>query len=137
MVSGVNYWELEVVTVGADNGQWEFGVCRPGIDLNDGVDFVERADTWGMYQDIDPYWELICSTCEGTGMTLDPKPKLPDGSRIGLQLDLDNGGTLTMHLEGKPCGTIAEGLVGPLLPCISSWLGKVVKIHGGLAPPPQ
>eukprot|EP00729_Bicosta_minor_P018595 gene18595-biopygen29334 len=136
MTSGINYWELEVVKNDGDGGAWMFGVCRPGIDLNDGKYFHRRGDTWGMYQDIDPYWELICSTCEGTGMTLDPKPKLPDGSRIGLQLDLDNGGTLTMHLEGKPCGTIAEGLVGPLLPCISSYYrGKVVKIHGGLAPP--
>ena len=69
-------------------------------------------------------------------MTLDPVPKMPDGSRIGLLLDLDNGGTLTMYWEGKPCGTIAEGLVGPLLPCITSgYEGKVVQIHGGLAPP--
>jgi len=43
-----------------------------------------------------------------------------------------------MYFAGKPCGTIAEGLVGPLLPCIlSTFKGKVVKIHGGLAPPPQ
>ena len=61
-----------------------------------------------------------------------------DGSRIGLLLDLDSGGTLTMYWEGKPCGTIAEGLVAPLLSCISAnFKGKVVKIHGGLAPPPQ
>eukprot|EP00729_Bicosta_minor_P009255 gene9255-biopygen19971 len=136
MTSGVNYWELEVVKNDVINGEWGFGVCRPGIDLNDGEDFYDRADTWMMYQHYGPYWGLQCSTCEGTGMTLDPQPKLPDGSRVGLLLDLDNGGTLTMYLEGKPCGTIAEGLVGPLLPCISStWEGKVVKIHGGLAPP--
>ena len=79
---------------------------------------------------------MHCNTCEGTDVNLNPKPKLLDGSRIGLLLDLDNGGTLTMYWEGKPCGTIAEGLVGPLLPCISSYYeGKVVKIHGGLAPP--
>ena len=89
-----------------------------------------------MCQCNDPFWNLFCPTSEGSGMTLDPVPKMPDGSRIGLLLDLDNGGTLTMYLEGKPCGTIAKGLVGPLLPCISSyWEGKVVKIHGGLAPP--
>eukprot|EP00729_Bicosta_minor_P006250 gene6250-biopygen28936 len=138
MSSGVHFWELEVVKNDGADGGWYFGVCRPGIDLNDGADFEYRDDTWMTYQDNDPYWGLRCSTCEGTGMTLDPKPKLPDGSRIGLLLDLDNGGTLTMYLEGKPCGTIAEGLVGPLLPCISSfWKGKVVKIHGGLAPPPK
>ena len=69
-------------------------------------------------------------------MILDPEPQIPEGSRIGLLLDLDNGGTLTMYLDNKPCGTIAEGLAGPLLPCISSWYeGKVIKIHGGLAPP--
>ena len=75
-------------------------------------------------------------SCKGTGMILDPWPEMPEGSRIGLLLDLDNGGTLTMYLDNKPCGTIAEGLVGPLLPCISSYLkGAVIKIHGGLAPP--
>ena len=65
-----------------------------------------------------------------------PKRHLPDGSRVGLLLDLDNGGTLTLYLDNTPCGTIAEGLVGPLLPCIMcTYKGKVVKIHGGLAPP--
>eukprot|EP00729_Bicosta_minor_P001110 gene1110-biopygen29778 len=141
MTSGVNYWELEVVKNDATNSGWYFGVCRPGIDLNDGTGFSTRADTWMMWQSNYPGWDLDCATCAGTGMTLDPEPKLPAGSRIGLLLDLDNGGTLTMYWEGKPCGTIAAGLVGPLLPCISSyWKGKVVKIHGGLAPqspPPQ
>eukprot|EP00729_Bicosta_minor_P000364 gene364-biopygen10824 len=142
MTSGVHFWELEVVKNEVNQphspGAWSFGVCRPGIDLDDGEVFDDRADTWMMYQHNTPGWSLACSTCKGTGMTLDPKPKLPDGSRIGLLLDLDNGGTLTMYLEGKPCGTIAEGLVGPLLPCILSYFaGKVVKIHGGLAPPPQ
>eukprot|EP00729_Bicosta_minor_P005574 gene5574-biopygen18820 len=138
MTSGIHYWELEVVKNDGFNGAWMFGVCRPGIDLNDGKTFSSRADTWLMRQANTPGWALRCSTYAGSGMTLDPKPKLPDGSRIGLLLDLDNGGTLTMYLEGKPCGTIAAGLVGPLLPCISSfWEGKVVKIYGGLAPPPQ
>eukprot|EP00729_Bicosta_minor_P006286 gene6286-biopygen22853 len=138
MSSGINYWELEVVKNDTTSGAWLFGVCRPGIDLDDGGDFDNRADTWVVWQANTPYWDLLCSTCAGTGMTLRPKPKLPEGSRIGLLLDLDNGGTLTMYWEGKPCGTIAEGLVGPLLPCISSYYkDKVVKIHGGLAPPPQ
>eukprot|EP00729_Bicosta_minor_P014889 gene14889-biopygen16162 len=137
MASGVNYWELEVVNVGSSHGLWYFGVCRPGIDLDDGEDFYSRADTWLMAQHKAPDWDLRCSTCAGTGMTLNPQPKLPAGSRIGLLLDLDNGGTLTMYWQGKPCGTIAKGLVGPLLPCISSYCkDKVVKIHGGLAPPP-
>jgi len=138
MTSGIHYWELEVVQNDGDDGNWMFGVCRPVNDLDDGEDFDARDDTWVIYQANVPYWGLECSTCKGTGMTLDPAPNLPDGSRIGLLLDLDNGGTLTMYLEGKPCGTIAAGLVGPLLPCITSfWDGKVVKIHGGLASPPQ
>eukprot|EP00729_Bicosta_minor_P008452 gene8452-biopygen18886 len=137
MTSGIHYWELEVVKDDATYGAWWFGVCRPGIDLDDGKYFSTRADTWVTYQANDPDWDLDCSTCAGTGMTLDPEPKLPEGSRIGLLLDLDNGGMLTMYWEGKPCGTIAAGLVGPLLPCISPYYkGKVVKIHGGLAPPP-
>eukprot|EP00729_Bicosta_minor_P032647 gene32647-biopygen23457 len=136
MTSGVHYWELEVAKNSGGVGAWFFGVCRPWIDLDDGKNFYHRADTWMMYQHNGPHWELECSTCVGTGMTLAPKPEMPAGSRIGLLLDLDNGGTLTMYLEGKPCGTIAEGLVGPLLPCITSvYKGKVVKIHGGLAPP--
>jgi len=70
-------------------------------------------------------------------MTLYPKPQMLDSSWIGLLLGLNNGGTLTMYWKGKPYGTIAEGLVGPLLPCILSYWGggKVVKTHSGLAPP--
>jgi hypothetical protein len=137
MTAGVHFWEFEVVKVG-DSTEWYFGVCRPGIDLNDGSkQFPDRDDTWMLYQANTPDWDLCkCDTCKGTGMTLDPQPEMWDGSRIGLLLDLDNGGTLTMYWKGKPCGTIAEGLVGPLLPCISScFAGRVVKIHGGLAPP--
>ena len=112
-----------------------FGVCRPGIDLNKDEDFVDRDGTWLMLQYNDPEWNLYCTTCKGTGMTLDPEPKMPEGSRIGLFLDLDNGGTLTMYLDNKPCGTIAAGLAGPLLLCITSIDNeKVIKIHGGLAP---
>eukprot|EP00729_Bicosta_minor_P024778 gene24778-biopygen1726 len=99
MTSGIHYWELEVLKNDTTNGGWCFGVCRPGIDLNDGEEYLHRrADTWVMYQDNDPGWDngpdwdSCCSTCAGTGMTLDPKPKLPAGSRIGLLLDLDNGG---------------------------------------------
>ena len=69
-------------------------------------------------------------------MELSPQPKLHEGDRIGLLLDFDNGGTLTMYLGGESCGTIAEGLVGPLFPCIGSYYkGKVVRVHGGLALP--
>lgn len=52
------------------------------------------------------------------------------GARIGLLLDLDTGGMLTMYLESKPRGTIAEGLAEPLLPCVELGNeGKVVKVH--------
>ena len=47
-------------------------------------------------------------------------------------------GTLTLYLDGKPCGTIAEGLAGPLHWCITScFAGMAVKIHAGLEIPPQ
>jgi len=136
MNSGACYWELEVVK-NDDNGHWYFGVCRPGIDLNDSTNFYSRDDTWLMGQSNTPEWRLYCTTCEGTGLTITDR-QMPASSRVGLLLDLDNGGTLTMYLDNKPCGTIASGLVGPLVPCISSlWQDKVVKIHGGLAVPRQ
>ena len=135
MTSGVHFWELERVKYDAHNG-WGFGVCRPGIDLDDDDDFVEGDGTWMMWQNNNPLWRLYCNTCKGTSITLDPQPEMPEGSRIGLLLDFDNGGTLTMYLDNKPCGTIAEGLAGPLLPCISSACeGKIIKVHSGLAPP--
>ena len=82
-----------------------------------------------------PYWSLRCKSCAGSSMTLDPAPKLLDGARVGLLLDLDNGGTLTMYLDNTPCGTIAEGLVGPLLPCVASYHeGQEVAIKGGFVP---
>lgn len=71
---------------------------------------------------------MFFNTCARTSMTLKPQPMTPDGSRIGLLLDVNSGGTLTMYWEGKPCRTIGEGLVRPLLPCISSVRkDKVVK----------
>merc|ERR1719272_2712275 len=91
---------------------------------------------WNSRANLDCWTLNYVPTCKGTGNTLHPKRLLPDGSRVGLLLDLDNGGTLTLYLDNKPCGTIAEGLVGPLLPCVvCSHEVKVVKIHGGLAPP--
>eukprot|EP00729_Bicosta_minor_P024403 gene24403-biopygen9588 len=39
MTSGINYWELEVVKDDATSGTWWFGVCRPGIDLDDGEEY--------------------------------------------------------------------------------------------------
>ena len=99
---------------------------------------MKRLDSllvWMMEQSNYPGWSLRCKTCKGTGLTI-PERKLNAGDRVGLLLDLDNGGTLTMYLDGKPCGTIAEGLEGPLYPCIAStYEGKVVQIHSGLALP--
>ena len=135
MVAGKHDIKFEVAKNDTTNGSWCFGVCRPEIDLNDGERFPTRDDTWMMYQSNAPYWEVTCNTCEGTGLTI-PERKLNAGDRVGLLLDLANGGTLTMYLDGKPCGTIAEGLEGPLYPCIeSTFEGKVVQIHSGLAPP--
>lgn len=118
-------------------GLWDFGVCRPGTNVNDGEDFERKADTW-LIRNNSNSWGLECNSCAGTGVTLDPKPKLHEGAWVGLLLDLDTGGTLTMYLEDTPCGTIAAGLAGPLLPCAVLY-GKamLVKIHGELAPPPQ
>ena len=144
MTSGIHYWELELAKSGAHAGSrsWCFGVCRPEIDLDadkdyeDEPDFVGDKDTWMMHHSNHVGLELYCSTCKGTGGTVDPAPEVSDGFRMGLLLDLDNGGTLTMYLDNRPCGTIADGLVGPLLPCTASGdVGNAVKIYGGLAPP--
>lgn len=149
MNTGVHYWKLEILNNGADSdgahggggkgaGKWCFGVCRPGVDLNDGASrwnfkkwFHDRADVWMMRQyNNAAYWELRCTNSRGTGLTI-PKCELNAGDEVGMLLDLDHG-NLTMYLDGKPCGTIAEGLVGPLYPCIQScFTGKGVKIHSG------
>lgn len=143
MVDGRHFWQHEIVKNDAGDedgsliGSWCFGVCRPGINLNDQAskDFCDRNDTWMMGQDNDPDWDLECKSCKGTGLTI-PFRKLNAGDRVGLLLDLYNGGTLTMYLNGKPCGTIAEGLEGPLYPCIVSRnTGKAVQIHSGLEVP--
>ena len=150
MNTGVHYWKLEILKNGAGSdgsygggckgaGKWSFGVCRAGVNLNDGASrwnfkkwFHDRGDVWMMRQSNHaPCWELLCANNKGTGLAV-PKRELNVGDDVGLLLDLDNGGTLTMYLDNKPCGTIAVGLVGPLYPCIQScYKGKVVKIHSG------
>lgn len=111
---------------------------RPDASAND-ENFHCRDDTWMMWQCNDPHsahWTMHCNSCKGTGLMMRPHPKVHESDRIGLLLDLDNGGTLTMYLGGKPCGTIAEGLTGPLFPCFGAYYkGKVVRVHGGLALP--
>jgi hypothetical protein len=45
-------------------------------------------------------------------------------------------GTLTIYRNGSPCGTVAVGLAGPLLPCVVPWhFGTSARIHGNLVPP--
>ena len=130
MVAGKDDIKFEVAKgsgLGADG--WCFGVCRPGIDLNDGKDFSKRDDTWMMWQSNSPYWGLCCKSNKGNFVDESIDRKLNAGDRVGLLLDLDNGGTLTLYLDGKPCGTIAEGLAGPLHWCITSLrAGKAVRI---------
>ena len=70
-----------------------------------------------------------CNSNKGNFVDRSIRRKLNAGDRVGLLLDLDNGGTLTLYLDGKPCGTIAEGLTGPLHWCISTErAGKAVRI---------
>ncbi len=78
-------------------------------------------------------WDLRCSVCAGTG---NPDTRdVTDAVRVGLLLDLDDGGTLTLYRNNSPCGTIAVGLVGPLLPCISLYRNISVRFHGNVEPP--
>ena len=95
---------------------WCFGVCRPGIELTDGRQFYNRTDTWMMWQHDDYGWNLHCSTCKGTGMSLDPKVtkdvrRLSDWVVVGL-----GQRRYFDHVLGHRDVT-------------------VIKIHGGLAPP--
>lgn len=136
MVEGKHRVQLEVVKSGKGDDDWSFGLCRPEIDLNDGKAFPNRDDTWMMYQAQEneildhPLWSLCCKSNKGNFEDYSIKRKLNVGDRVGLRLDLDNGGILTLYLDGKPCGTIAEGLTGPLHWCISSEsAGKAVRIR--------
>ena len=82
-----------------------------------------------MCQTNEPQWFLCYKSSKGNIVSNSIDRKLKAGDRVGLLPDLDNGGTLTLYLDGKPCGTIAEGLAGPLHWCISSrYAGKAVRI---------
>lgn len=142
--SGIHFMKFKIIDndegdpiYGNFVGSWSFGVCRPGIDLNDtSTIFTDWDETWMVSQNNDPFWNVTCNTCEGSFVNNSIKRGLNRGDSVGLLLDLDNGGTLTLYLDGKPCGTIAEGLVGPLLPCIASnFKGKSVEIQSGLPLP--
>jgi hypothetical protein len=138
MTEGRHYWEIERVVHGEGIGEVLFGVCRPGTPIDrvhGGQPFHELDGTWLLFHEDDTHWDLdSCSSCKGTGCT--DKRQMGVGERIGLLLDLDNGGTLTIYRNNAPCGTIAVGLVGPLLPCASTYRrGTSVRIHGWLEPP--
>jgi hypothetical protein len=139
MIKGQHFFAFEVVKT-IDGGSWSFGVCRPGIDLNQDIDlnkdskvyFGDQSDSWVATL---PNWDLKCNSCQGKGCT-DKSLTVQQGSHVGLLLDLDSGGTLTIYINNTPCGTVAEGLVGPLLPCVqSASKGIAIKIHGGLSMP--
>lgn len=75
MVSGVHYWELEVVKVGEADGNWMFGVCRPEIDVDDGRHLYSKVDAWLIHQ-LSAKWEVYGMdrpTGKGCGIYLMPK----------------------------------------------------------------
>jgi hypothetical protein len=132
MAAGRHYWEIQRVVHGDSNGVFMFGVCRPGINV--AYDISDDPDTWLAYHFDGGGSNLFCSSCKGTGCT--DKRDMADDERVGLLLDLDNGGTLTLYRNNIPCGTIAVGLVGPLLPFIAShFTNTSVRIHGNVEPP--
>jgi hypothetical protein len=132
MAAGRHYWELQRVVRGDLDGNFMFGVCRPGINVDSHIH--TDPGTWLVQQYDGGNWGLFCDSCKGTGCT--DQRNVTDAERIGLLLDLDNGGTLTLYRDNVPCWTIAAGLVGPLLPCISTVrLNTSVRVHGNLEPP--
>ena len=139
MTEGKHYTEFEIVKGSSNrNDGWCFGVCRPEINLGDigGNTFHQRDDTWMMFQSNLPCWTLSCNSNWGNFVRDSIDRKLNAGDRVGLLLDLDNGGTLTLYVDGMPCGTIAERLAGPLHWCIVSyWAGKAVRIYSNLPLP--
>ena len=134
MTAGRHYWEVQRVAHGNSNGMFYFGVCRPGTPAGGTGAFHSLAETWLAFHYDGPNWDLRCNSCAGTGCT--DTRKITEDERVGLLLDLDCGGTLTIYRNNAPCGTIAVGLVGPLLPCISAyWPNTAAQIHGNLEPP--
>ena len=132
MTAARHYWEIQRVVHGGGQGNFVFGVCRPEINVASHIH--GKPDAWLAYHWDGGNWRLRCSSCKGTGCT--DKRDMADDERVGLLLDLDNGGTLTLYRNNIPCGTIAVGLVGPLLPCISPVYTNIsVRIHGNLGPP--
>jgi hypothetical protein len=138
LTRGRHYWEIEVVELGAPVLAWYAGVCRPTTPTSNirlPQPFHESASTWMLCQANNNRSRLFCTSCAGTGWG--GRRNVAVGERMGLLLDLDTGGTLTIYRDNVPCGTIAEGLVGPLLPCVAA-TNRVhsLRIIGKLEPPP-
>ena len=135
MTAGRHYWEVQRVVHGDSKGAFLFGVCRPGTPVaGETGGFHNLAETWLALHWDNSNWHLYCKSCKGTGCT--DKRNMTEDERVGLLLDLDGGGTLTIYRNNAPCGTIAVGLVGPLLPCVSAYFpNTAVQIHGNLEPP--
>jgi hypothetical protein len=132
LVAGRHYWEVKRVVHGEADGSIYFGVCRPGVPVDQ--QFSNLAETWVIGHCDPETWALSCNSCSGTGCTA--SHQIAEDEWVGLLLDLDDGGTLTIYRDNIPCGTIAEGLVGPLLPCISFYHPNAsVRIQGNLKPP--
>ena len=139
MTSGRHYWELEVVSNNGGDGEWAFGVCKPGtacgpfndITLSQCLIIHSNDDSGSGCFFLDP-----SGRCASYGGAEPPPKAIPDGSKVGLLMDYTNGGTLSICFNKQPYGTLARGLSGELYPCISVRQGhKVVRIHGGLTPP--
>lgn len=139
METGKHAIKLEVVSNGDEykNGtdradEWWFGVCRPESDVDHYHGFHNlNSDVFSIYQDNTGSWALTpFSPYKGNIVDGAIRRSLEAGDQVELQLDLDNGGTLTLYLDGEPQGTICEGLKGPLHWCIEClYPGKTIKVH--------
>lgn len=113
MTSSVHFWGVAHVKDGVYS-EWRFGVCRPGMDLNDDEEFYERDGTWIMCQTKTPSLGLFCSTCAGTGMALGPLPEMrrpSDWGVVGLgqrrHFDHVLGQQAVRHDCGRACWSAA------------------------------
>ena len=141
MLAGKHFWEWEVLAFGAEGEEeWSFGVCRPTARTNMSAkessgNFQSDDNTWLCSQE-GGNWAVNCSSCAGEGIASKFQKRLTVGDKVGLLLDLDIGGTLTVHLNGHAAGTIAEGLSGPLLPCICTFNAPAsFRLESGLPVP--
>ena len=139
MTFGRHYWELEVVSNNGGDGEWAFGVCRPGTSCGP-FDDITLSQSLIIHSNDDSgsgsFFLDTSNQGHNGGGSEPPNKAIPDGSKVGLLMDYSNGGTLSVCFNRQLYGTIARGLSGELYPCISVRQGhKVVRIHGGLTPP--